>query len=87
MAGALERAAIVVYWREACDAGGLALCECAQFGHVSQDGRDGGRADALERSHEARFVRERFAGFEMRRDLGLKRHQGFPKACDMRLQA
>ena len=22
----------------------------------------------------------------MRRDLGLKRHQGFPKACDMRLQ-
>ena len=87
MARALERAAIVVDWRKARDTGGLALCECAQFGHVSQDGRDGRRADALERLHEPRFARERLAGFDMRRDLGLKRCQGFAKAGDMRFKA
>ena len=61
--------------------------EVAQFGHVSQDGRNGRGADALERSHEARFARERLAGFDMRRDLGLKRRQGFAKAGDMRFKA
>src|SRR5271166_6194691 len=49
--------------------------------------RDGCGADALERLHEARFARERLAGFDMRRDLGLKRSQGFAKAGDMRLEA
>ena len=32
VARALERAAIVVDWREACDAGGLALCELPSSG-------------------------------------------------------
>ncbi len=60
---------------------------CADLGHVSQDRRDGRRADAFERLHEARLARERFAGFEACCDLGLKRRQGFAKAGNMRFKA
>ena len=87
MARPFELSAIVVYWRKARHAGGPGLCECADLGHVSQDRRDGRRADAFERLHEARLARERFAGFEACCDLGLKRRQGFAKAGNMRLKA
>ena len=56
MARPIKLSAIVVYWREARHAGGPGLCECADLWHVSQDRRDGRRADAFERLHEARSV-------------------------------
>ena len=56
---------------------------------MSQYRRNSRGADALERSHEARFARREASppGFDMRRDLGLKRRQGFAKAGDMRFKA
>jgi len=87
MARALDLAAIVIDGRKAHKAGDLAPGECAEFRQISQHGRDGRRADAFEGSHEARLARQHSAGAEMRRDLGLKRRQGFAKAGEMRLQA